>query len=128
MVEPASVVCGDRRVARVLTVAASDLRNRISRAEAARLACLEPTYFSKCFRKAVGISFARWSTHVRIEAARRLLETSNLRVKVVARAVGYDNITTFERNFRKHTGTCPRVWRAIRTHKTPTETHETPLI
>jgi two-component system, response regulator YesN len=135
MVEPDSVVCRDRRIASVLTLVARDLSIRVSRVQAARVACLEPTYFSKCFHRVIGVTFVRWSIRVRVEAAQRLLRQSDLRVKEVALAVGYDDVTTFERNFRKHTGTSPRACRMtdtqeapIKRHKTPTKRHKTPRI
>jgi two-component system, response regulator YesN len=124
----------NRRVTRAIDLVMRDLTQRISRRDAARAANLEPAYFSKYFRKVMGVSFSSWTTLIRIEAARRLLESSDERICAVAAAVGYDDITTFERNFRKHTGKNPRSYRASnstdrsgaqREHETPKEEHKT---
>jgi AraC-like DNA-binding protein len=97
---------------RVMAAIASNLRQRVSRTDAARLAHLEPGYFSKRFRKATGSSFAAWSAFIRTRAAEQLLAASDLSIQAVALAVGYQDLTTFERNFRKLTGRTPRAYRA----------------
>ena len=105
-------ICKDRRVARVLDFIAGNLPKRLSRAEAARVASLEPAYFSKRFRGAMGVSFAQWNTAIRVREAQRLLERTDFRVCEVAAAVGYDDLTTFERNFRRLLGLSPRAYRS----------------
>lgn len=89
-----------------------DLRMRMSRTQAARVASLDPGYFSKRFRKAMGVSFATWSTTTRLHEAQRLLDHTDLRVFEIAMAVGYGDVTTFERNFRRFLGASPRAYRA----------------
>ena len=104
--------CKDRRVARVVDATMRELRKRMSRTDAARVANLDPAYFSKRFRKAMGVSFATWSTTIRLQEARRLLSETDLRVCEIVMAVGYEDVTTFERNFRRFLGASPRAYRA----------------
>ena len=104
-------VVSDTRIARVVDIVMRDLTRRLSRSEAARLANLEPAYFSKRFRKIAGVSFATWNREVRVLAAQRLLVTTTLKIAAVANLVGYIDATTFERNFRKHAGMSPRTYR-----------------
>lgn len=111
----------DARIARVIDVIANDLSRRISRAEAARLANLDCAYFSKRFRKIVGSSFATWNARIRVEAAQQLLATTDLKIAAVAALVGYDDVTTLDRNFRKHAGICPRLYRAASATKKDTK-------
>jgi transcriptional regulator GlxA family with amidase domain len=106
-------VRSDARIARVIDVIVRDLSRRISRAEAARLANLEPAYFSKRFRKVTGLSFAVWSARTRIQAAQQLLGVTEFKVALIAAYVGYNDVTTLDRNFRKQTGICPRQYRAL---------------
>lgn len=103
----------DARIARVMQIMMQDLSRRFSRAEAASLANLEPTYFSKRFQKVSGLSFAAWCTKMRIQAAQQLLASTDLKVAVIAAYVGYKDVTTFDRNFRKQAGLCPRQYRAL---------------
>ena len=109
--------CHDRRVARVLDVIQNDLSKRLSRTQAARIANLEPAYFSKRFHQSVGLSFVEWNSQVRVTAAKRLLATIDLPIAFIASDLGYASITSFERAFRKHTGVSPREYR--RALKTP---------
>ena len=104
-------VGSDARIARVVDVVMRDLTRRLSRSEAARLANLESAYFSRRFHKVAGVGFAVWNRQVRVVAAQRLLVTTTLKIAAVANLVGYVDATTFERNFRKHAGMSPRMYR-----------------
>jgi len=103
--------CEDRRVARVVQIVKEDLSKRISRDEAARIAHLEPAYFSRCFRNAIGSSFTEWNRAIRIDKAKDLLAIVDMSVTEIAGRVGYSDVTTFERCFRAHAGAAPREFR-----------------
>jgi transcriptional regulator GlxA family with amidase domain len=122
----AAHTCKDRRIARALAAAMRDLGRRLQRAEAARVACLDPAYFSKRFRSAMGVSFRVWNTTIRIQEARRLLEHTDLRIREIALAVGYDDLTTFERNFRRFVGDSPRDYRRQSSSRPVANGWETP--
>jgi two-component system response regulator YesN len=100
--------CNDRRVARVLRHVAADLTKRATCAAAARIAGLERAYFSKRFRSVMRVSFTEWNARVRIDEAKRLLLTIDLSITAVGASVGYDDVTTFERVFKRLEGVCPR--------------------
>ena len=104
-------VCEDRRVARVIRIVKEDLSKRVSRDDAARIAHLEPAYFSRRFRKAIGASFTKWNRTLRIEKAKDLLAIVDMSVTNVASSVGYGDVTTFERCFRSQVGSTPREFR-----------------
>jgi AraC-like DNA-binding protein len=107
------VTCSDRRVARVLRYVAEDLTRRPKLADVSRLAGLELTYFSKRFRIVVGFSYAEWSTRLRVHRAGHFLEIADLSITAIAAAVGYMDVTTFERAFRRIEGMCPREFRYL---------------
>jgi transcriptional regulator GlxA family with amidase domain len=107
----AHLTCNDRRVARVLRYLAEDLTRRPTLSDVSRLAGLETTYFSKLFRVIVGVPYAEWSGRLRVRHARQLLEIADLSITAVAAAVGYMDVTTFERAFRRVEGTSPREYR-----------------
>ena len=50
-------------------------------------------------------------TQCRIEEARRLLRTTELKVEEVARRVGFTSASHFAEVFRKHVGMMPREFR-----------------
>ena len=103
--EPA---CNDRRVARVLRHVLRDLSMRATCASAARVAGLERAYFSKLFRSVMCMSFTEWNASVRIAEAKLLLRELDLSITAVSASVGYDDVTTFERVFKRLEGVCPR--------------------
>jgi len=105
--------CSDRRICRAIAVLTQDLTQRTSLVEAAQIAGLTPNYFSSCFRKSVGVTFVGWSSRLRIGEAKRLLAIADLSITAVAASVGYADVTTFERVFRRLEGTCPRTYRRL---------------
>jgi transcriptional regulator GlxA family with amidase domain len=96
-----------------MTLAAKDLSKRLRLDEAAILAGLTPTYFSKCFHRRVGMTFAEWSAQIRVTEAKALLRIADLSITAVAAAVGYSDITTFERVFRRIEGASPREYKRL---------------
>ena len=107
------LVCNDRRIARALRLVTHDMSIRVTLGEAATAAGLKPAYFSRRFRAMTGMCFAEWSTRVRMEEAKSLLRVIDLSITAVAAAVGYSDITTFERAFRRVVRTCPREIRRL---------------
>jgi AraC-like DNA-binding protein len=105
--------CSDRRVARVLRYLTDDLTRRPTLSDVSRVAGLETTYFSKLFRTIVGIPYAEWSRRLRVHHARQMLGIADLSITAIAAAVGYMDVTTFERAFRSVEGTCPREYRRL---------------
>lgn len=73
---------------------------RVSVAELADLAGLSPSYFSALFRKATGCGPREYQTRLRMMKSRQLLDTTDLSISAVARAVGYDDPLYFFRQFR----------------------------
>jgi len=104
----------DRRIARVINGALADLSARPTLVKAAYDAGLRPAYFSRRFRQVTGVTFAAWNARVRVEEAKRLLDALDLSMTAVAASVGYLDVTTFARVFRRHEGRCPREYRRSR--------------
>ncbi|RPI20397.1 MAG: helix-turn-helix domain-containing protein [Acidobacteria bacterium] len=104
----------DLRLHRVKDLVESTYPERISLATAAAAACLERKYFSKFFRRAVGIPFSVWLSEFRIEKAKELLSTRDDPVLDIAFRVGFQSMRTFERRFRRVTGLTPHEFRRKR--------------
>ena len=69
------------------------------------------SYFSKVFKDTTGMSYIEFLLNQRIEKAKQLLESTNLKVYLVSLRVGYDNVGYFNRVFKKRTGLSPEEYR-----------------
>jgi transcriptional regulator GlxA family with amidase domain len=74
-------------------------------------AAMSPRTFARAFRRETGRTPAAYVEGLRIEAARRLLESSDLAVDAAARAVGLGRAETLHRAFRRRVGTTPDRYR-----------------
>ena len=93
-------------------------------AQAAEIAALEKTYFSKVFKEKVGVSFVDWLARERVKRALLMLTDHDHRITDLAFAVGFADLRTFERAFKKCVGITPRQCKnVVRRHS---ETGSTP--
>jgi len=72
---------------------------------------LAPGYLAGLFAVQLGISPHRYLLERRVEAARRLLTSSDLSVTAVAADVGFSSSQQLARVFRRVLGTSPGEWR-----------------
>ncbi len=72
---------------------------------------LSPCYFSYLFKKTTGVNFLKYLTIYRVERAKELLETTQLRVGEICERVGYTNRSYFCQIFRNHCGMSPVKYR-----------------
>ena len=59
------------------------------------------------FPKVTGFPVKQYLHRRRIEQAKKLLQTGKVTVREAAKLVGYEDFSTFYRNFKKHTGQSP---------------------
>lgn len=65
-------------------------------------------YFSKYFKKAMGVTFVDYVNRKRIAKAERLLVTSNYNITDIARMVGIESMTHFYNLFKRINGCTPK--------------------
>jgi transcriptional regulator GlxA family with amidase domain len=63
------------------------------------------------FRSQTGTTPQQWLQRARIQAAQRLLETTDLPVERVGERAGFHSPATFRMHFTRHVGTSPRAYR-----------------
>ncbi|MDR3708296.1 MAG: AraC family transcriptional regulator [Capsulimonadaceae bacterium] len=70
-----------------------------------------PSTLRRHFRRAMGLSLHKYVIRRRIETARILLNETDLPLKAIADALGYENQYFFSRQFREVAGVAPGVFR-----------------
>lgn len=83
----------------------------LSVAELAGQFYLSVTYFSKLFKKTEGVGCNYYIMCQRMERAKELLRQDQLRVREVARQVGYKDVNYFSLTFKKYVGAAPAEYR-----------------
>ena len=77
----------------------------------AAVAAMSPRHFTRVFTDEVGVSPGRYVERVRVEAARRALETSDETLDIVARRCGFGTAETLRRSFHRGVGVAPDQYR-----------------
>lgn len=72
---------------------------------------ISESYFSFLFKKTVGVNFSTYLEQIRMTQAKHLLETTNIKITDLYVAVGYNNLTSFRRAFKKKYGVAPNAIR-----------------
>ncbi|GFZ81845.1 putative HTH-type transcriptional regulator YtdP [Paenibacillus marchantiophytorum] len=74
---------------------------------------LTPSYLSKQFKAQTGEALLDFISRTRLEEAKRLLSLQQLSVSDIAKQVGYSDINTFNRIFKKFEGITPGKYKDI---------------
>lgn len=72
---------------------------------------LHPVYVSKIYKDTTGTNLSDYVFHARMDRARELLETSDLKIYEIAGLVGYKSVQHFIREFRKTYAITPKTYR-----------------
>lgn len=100
------------RLARAEARIATEYAEALSVDLLAEEACLSPFAFARRFREAFGKTPMALTTEYRLEAARALMLTHpELPLSGIAVAVGYADLPTFSKAFRREAGLPPNQWR-----------------
>ncbi|MFD0588715.1 response regulator [Paenibacillus sp. GCM10027627] len=90
---------------------ADHLFDNITSIDAANYLCLNPSYFSRYFKRLTGENFTDYLHRHKMQVAARLLEQREESVEMVALKLGYSDRTYFSKVFKKYMGTTPREYR-----------------
>jgi len=73
---------------------------------------MSPRNFARRFKAATGEGPLGYLHRLRIDTARRYLESAHRSVQDMSQAIGYEDVAFFRQLFRRHTGSSPREYRA----------------
>ena len=102
---------GDAGVLELQTWLEGHYSGPIEAAQLARQGAMSQRTLNRRFRSATGLSPIEYLHRLRIEGAKRLLETSALSVDEITARVGYADARSFSRLFRTSAGLTPREYR-----------------
>lgn len=109
---------GDLKYASVMSraqkyVAENFCDPNISLITTARYVGMSAAHFSTVFSQTLGRSFINYLTCMRIDRAKELLRTTNMRLSDIALEIGYNEPNYFSHVFRKMEGITPKEYRAM---------------
>lgn len=109
-IQPAPVTTSGS-LADLLDWAGEHLGQELSLSVLARRAHLSPRTLDRRFREQLGVSPGKWLLGQRVDAARELLEITDLTTETIATRVGLSSATNFRRRFHDAVGTTPTAYR-----------------
>ncbi|MES2851183.1 MAG: AraC family transcriptional regulator [Bacteroidota bacterium] len=100
-----------RRIERVMEYMNQNFQKNITLNEAAKLTNMTPVSFSRFFKTRTGITFMDSLLELRLGQSSRLLIDTTQSVSEVAYNCGFNNISNFNRLFKKKKGCTPKAFR-----------------
>lgn len=107
----AHIPYSSRRIEKVLQYLHGNFGKEISLAEAARITSMTEVSFSRFFKSKTGKTFIDTLNEIRIGNATRLLIETSHGIAEIAYACGFNNISNFNRIFKKRKGRTPKEFR-----------------
>lgn len=83
----------------------------VTLAEVAKAVHLNMNYFSEYFREKTGETFSQFVIRSRMEEAKRMLMSPEVKVQDIADRLGYENPRYFSRAFKQLVGMTPKEYR-----------------
>lgn len=99
------------KLQRVIEYINDNLTKELTLAEIAQVAGMNTHYFSRAFRRAMGIPPHRYVMNCRVKTAKKLLMDDGLPLVEIGMSVGFRNQGHFTTVFHKRTGVTPKAYR-----------------
>ena len=109
----------DALVARAQRAMQQSLQRGFDLGELARQLAVSERTLNRRFKQATGSAPLRYLQLLRVDVAKRLFETRDLNVETVGARVGYGDLSTFRRLFKRETGLSPRDYQRRFTRRGP---------
>jgi len=101
-----------KQIDRVCRWVADHVEEDIRQADAAALIHRSPSAFARFFKRMMGQTFVNYLVRLRVGRACRLLIETDLPITDIALQAGFNNLSYFNRCFRRHRDCSPRAYRA----------------
>ncbi len=102
----------DKDIMEVQSFLEKHLQSKVTISDVAARHNMTERTLTRRFKKACNTTPGQYLQSLRIEQARKLLETSNTPLESLISAVGYEDLSSFTRLFKKATGMSPSQYRA----------------
>lgn len=102
----------DERVARAIQIFRENPASVVSMTRLASSLGISRSHFDRLFSKQVGVAPQKFLLNCKMIAAKRLLESSSLRVGEIGEMLGYSDIYFFSRQFKEQCGSSPQNYRS----------------
>ncbi|WP_246245970.1 helix-turn-helix domain-containing protein [Paenibacillus lemnae] len=96
---------------RILEIVHDHYEKDISLEYCAAILNFNPAYVSRVFKKEMDVSFSEYLSQYRMNVAKNLLDTTEMKVSEIGKKVSYTNISAFIRTFRRTFGITPGQYR-----------------
>ena len=97
----------------ILKYVETNYMRKITIAEVAASVEFSESHFMRYFKEVMGTSFIDYLREYRLTMAARLLIASDADILNIAEEVGFDNLSYFNRAFKKHYGMTPSQYRKL---------------
>lgn len=86
---------------------AEHLSENISLVSAANYLYMNPSYFSRYFKKLAGVNFTDYVNRCKMDVAKQLMKNRDMTVEMISDKLGYSDRTYFSKVFKKYNGASP---------------------
>lgn len=104
---------GRPEIMKAFQYVSANMDKKIGLDEVAAHLHMNPSYFSRMFKKETGETFTDFVIRMKMERARELLDTTGYSVRQVCDLLGYDNQSYFIKTFKSAVGVTPMEYRRI---------------
>jgi len=88
-----------------------NFHKNISLKQASEIVCLSPKYISRIFKEHTGVGFNEYKLELKVTRAKELLQGTDLNINQISDRIGYMNVESFIRIFKRITGYTPTSYR-----------------
>lgn len=103
-------------VERIMEYIQDHLHEDLSLERMAHKAGYSANHFSKLFKQHTNVNYSNYVNLKRLEAAKKLILNTNMKIKEISSDVGYTSINNFISTFRKYEGISPTQFKRNRVH------------
>lgn len=100
------------RLKDILKYVETNYSEKITIADAAGICGFSESHFMKFFKSSMSVSFTDYLNHYRLTMAARLLLSSSDSIANIAAETGFENLSYFNRVFKRKYGCTPSVFRS----------------